>query len=61
MIAINSIIDNAKSNSLLGELDDIIAKNSLLNIFQIEGEYISFYEKMEDIRALEILYTNMII
>ena len=56
LIAINSIIDNAKSNSLLGELDDIIAKNSLLNIFQIEGEYISFYEKMEDIRALEILY-----
>ncbi|MBZ2174513.1 UDP-glucose--hexose-1-phosphate uridylyltransferase [Schnuerera sp. xch1] len=54
--AIYSIIESAKENKLLGELDDISAKNSLFHIFQIEDEEFEIHKRIDDMRALKILY-----
>ncbi len=54
--AIHSIIEEGKEKGLLGELDDIVAKNSLFNIFQIEDNEGEGYKKYDGMEALEVLY-----
>ena len=56
IIAIHSIIENGKKKGLLGELDDIIAKNSLFYLFGIEENEKINKEIIDDLEALEILY-----
>lgn len=54
--AVNSIVENGRTNGLLGELDDLVAINSitgLLGLDYIEGLPL---ERLDDLEALDLLY-----
>lgn len=54
--SLNSIIYNARENNLLGPLDDIIARNSIVDLLGIDYVEGLKNSKEDDIEALEILY-----
>lgn len=56
ILAIDSIIDNGCKNGLLGELDDIIARNSLFHIFKLDEKESKKTLRIEDMEALKTLY-----